>query len=61
MIIISILCQQTIIYLVLAVGYLAASSMVAWVLVSYNSDTSLFSWIPSSTRHHLITTTVKWV
>ena len=49
--------QQTIIYLLLTVGYLVASSMVAWVLVNYNNETSA-SWLPANTRHHLITTTV---
>ena len=50
--------QQTIIYLLLTVGYLSASSLVAWIIVTYNSDPN-FSWIPSSTKHQLITTTVR--
>ena len=44
------------IYLLVAVGYLAASSMVLSVLVTY-SETQ-YSWLPSSTKHHLIATTV---
>jgi len=48
--------MQTVIYLVVALGYLAASSLVLSVVVSY-SDTQ-YSWLPSSTKHHLIATTV---
>ena len=48
--------QQTVIYLLVAVGYLAASSLVLSVVVSY-SETQ-YSWLPSSTKHHLIATTV---
>jgi len=48
--------MQTVIYLLVAVGYLAASSMVLSVLVTY-SETQ-YSWLPSSTKHHLIATTV---
>ena len=48
--------QQTLIYLLLTLGYLSASSLAAWVLVTYSSIGE--AAFPGYTKHHLVTSTV---
>ena len=48
--------QQTLIYLLLTLGYLSASSLAAWVLVTYSHIGE--AAFPGYTKHHLVTSTV---
>ena len=48
--------QQTLVYLLLTLGYLSASSLAAWVLVTYSHIGE--AAFPGYTKHHLVTSTV---
>ena len=50
--------QQTLVYLLLTLGYLSASSLVVWLLLTYTEDPQ-HPWLPANTRHHLVTATVR--
>ena len=54
----SFLFQQTFVYLLLTLGYLSASSLVVWLLLTYSEDPQQ-PWLPSHTKHHLVTATVR--
>ena len=45
-------------FLLLTVGYLSASSLVVWLLLTYSEDPQE-PWLPAHTRHHLVTATVR--
>ena len=49
--------QQTVIYLLLGLSYLAASSLVLSVVLAYQEATP--DSPPPSTRHHLLATSVS--
>ena len=46
------------VFFLLTVGYLSASSLVVWLLLNYSEDTQE-AWLPPHTRHHLVTATVR--
>ena len=45
-------------FFLLTVGYLSASSLVVWLLLTYSEDPQ-DPWLPPHTRHHLVTATVR--
>ena len=45
-------------FFLLTVGYLSASSLVVWLLLTYSEDPQ-HPWLPPHTRHHLVTATVR--
>ena len=46
------------VFFLLTVGYLSASSLVVWLLLTYSEDAQE-PWLPPHTRHHLVTATVR--